>query len=95
MKLWQKENTKKTSEKIEKFTVGRDQELDLELAPFDVLGNMAHAIMLESIGSLQALGLRNFNPSVTACPGCGRTTSETFQVLAKRIDGDCPGSRPG
>jgi (E)-4-hydroxy-3-methylbut-2-enyl-diphosphate synthase len=35
---------------------------------------------------LQAMGLRNFNPSVTACPGCGRTTSETFQVLAKRID---------
>ncbi len=35
---------------------------------------------------LQALGLRNFNPSVTACPGCGRTTSETFQVLAKQID---------
>ena len=35
---------------------------------------------------LQALGLRNFNPSVTACPGCGRTTSTTFQVLAKQID---------
>ncbi len=35
---------------------------------------------------LQALGLRNFNPSVTACPGCGRTTSTTFQVLAKEID---------
>ena len=35
---------------------------------------------------LQSLGLRSFNPSVTACPGCGRTTSETFQVLAKRID---------
>jgi (E)-4-hydroxy-3-methylbut-2-enyl-diphosphate synthase len=35
---------------------------------------------------LQSLGLRNFNPSVTACPGCGRTTSETFQVLAKEID---------
>jgi (E)-4-hydroxy-3-methylbut-2-enyl-diphosphate synthase len=35
---------------------------------------------------LQSLGLRHFNPSVTACPGCGRTTSETFQVLAKRID---------
>ncbi len=35
---------------------------------------------------LQALGLRRFNPSVTACPGCGRTTSETFQVLAQRID---------
>jgi (E)-4-hydroxy-3-methylbut-2-enyl-diphosphate synthase len=35
---------------------------------------------------LQALGLRSFNPSVTACPGCGRTTSTTFQVLAKEID---------
>jgi (E)-4-hydroxy-3-methylbut-2-enyl-diphosphate synthase len=35
---------------------------------------------------LQALGLRNFNPSVTACPGCGRTTSTTFQELAKEID---------
>jgi (E)-4-hydroxy-3-methylbut-2-enyl-diphosphate synthase len=35
---------------------------------------------------LQALGLRNFVPSVTACPGCGRTTSTTFQELAKQID---------
>jgi (E)-4-hydroxy-3-methylbut-2-enyl-diphosphate synthase len=35
---------------------------------------------------LQALGLRSFVPSVTACPGCGRTTSTTFQVLAKEID---------
>jgi (E)-4-hydroxy-3-methylbut-2-enyl-diphosphate synthase len=35
---------------------------------------------------LQSLGLRSFVPSVTACPGCGRTTSDTFQVLAKEID---------
>jgi (E)-4-hydroxy-3-methylbut-2-enyl-diphosphate synthase len=35
---------------------------------------------------LQSLGLRSFNPSVTACPGCGRTTSTTFQELAKQID---------
>ncbi|AVP57375.1 flavodoxin-dependent (E)-4-hydroxy-3-methylbut-2-enyl-diphosphate synthase [Pulveribacter suum] len=35
---------------------------------------------------LQALGLRAFVPSVTACPGCGRTTSTTFQELAKQID---------
>src|SRR4051794_29546319 len=34
---------------------------------------------------LQALGLRTFAPSVTACPGCGRTTSSTFQQLAERI----------
>jgi len=35
---------------------------------------------------LQSLGLRSFNPSVTACPGCGRTTSTTFQELTKQID---------
>jgi len=35
---------------------------------------------------LQALGLRTFVPSVTACPGCGRTTSTVFQELAKQID---------
>jgi len=35
---------------------------------------------------LQSLGLRAFNPSVKACPGCGRTTSTTFQELAKQID---------
>ncbi|MBH1986044.1 MAG: flavodoxin-dependent (E)-4-hydroxy-3-methylbut-2-enyl-diphosphate synthase [Burkholderiales bacterium] len=35
---------------------------------------------------LQALGLRHFVPSVTACPGCGRTTSTVFQELAKQID---------
>jgi (E)-4-hydroxy-3-methylbut-2-enyl-diphosphate synthase len=34
---------------------------------------------------LQALGLRTFAPSVTACPGCGRTTSATFQELAERV----------
>jgi (E)-4-hydroxy-3-methylbut-2-enyl-diphosphate synthase len=35
---------------------------------------------------LQALGIRSFTPSVTACPGCGRTTSTTFQELAQRIE---------
>jgi (E)-4-hydroxy-3-methylbut-2-enyl-diphosphate synthase len=34
---------------------------------------------------LQSLGLRSFAPSVTACPGCGRTTSSTFQELAERV----------
>ena len=51
MKLWHKENTT-ISDKIEKFTVGRDREMDLYLAPFDVLGNLAHAQMLESIDLL-------------------------------------------
>jgi len=53
LKLWQKENTV-TSEKIERFTVGRDREMDLHLAEFDVLGNLAHAAMLETIGLLTA-----------------------------------------
>ena len=35
---------------------------------------------------LQALGLRRFAPSITSCPGCGRTTSTTFQRLAERVD---------
>ncbi len=51
MKLWQKENTS-VSQKIEAFTVGRDRELDLQLAPFDVLSSMAHTRMLASIGLL-------------------------------------------
>ncbi|MCK8493332.1 argininosuccinate lyase [Spirosoma sp. RP8] len=51
MKLWQKEGVS-TAEQIERFTVGRDREMDLYLAPFDVLGNLAHAQMLETIGLL-------------------------------------------
>ena len=43
---------------------------------------------------LQALGLRVFVPSVTACPGCGRTTSTTFQELAKQIDDYLRASMP-
>ena len=50
MKLWEK-NTSSLKE-VEKFTVGNDREFDLLLAPFDVLGSIAHAKMLESIGLL-------------------------------------------
>ncbi len=50
MKLWQK-NTN-VSAAVEKFTVGKDKEFDLMLAPFDVLGNIAHAKMLASVGLL-------------------------------------------
>ncbi len=51
-KLWEK-NVQMTAE-IERFTVGRDREMDLYLAPHDVLGSMAHATMLETIGLLTA-----------------------------------------
>jgi argininosuccinate lyase len=51
MKLWQKDKT--ALGEVEKFTVGNDRELDLYLAPFDVLGSIAHVMMLESVGLLQ------------------------------------------
>lgn len=51
-KLWTK-NVQMTEE-IERFTVGRDREMDLYLAKYDVLGSMAHITMLESIGLLEA-----------------------------------------
>jgi len=52
MKLWQKD--KASLEAVEVFTVGRDREMDLYLAAFDVLGSLAHIQMLESIGLLTA-----------------------------------------
>ena len=52
MKLWQKDIP--LNEKIEQFTVGRDREMDLYLAKYDVLGSMAHIRMLQSVGLLEA-----------------------------------------
>ncbi|MBV7531170.1 argininosuccinate lyase [Chitinophaga sp. sic0106] len=52
MKLWQKDKT--ALDAVEKFTVGKDREMDAYLAPFDVLGSMAHITMLQSIGLLEA-----------------------------------------
>ena len=50
MKLWEKST--KVNQEIERFTVGKDREMDLYLAPYDVLGSIAHITMLESIGLL-------------------------------------------
>lgn len=49
-KLWEKAGT--VNPEIEKFTVGKDRELDLLLAPYDILGSIAHSTMLRSIGML-------------------------------------------
>ena len=51
-KLWEKDF--EVNKEIERFTVGRDRELDLYLAKYDVMGSMAHITMLESIGLLEA-----------------------------------------
>lgn len=56
MKLWQKNTS--VNKSIETFTIGRDRELDLLLAPFDVMGSLAHTEMLESIGLLTTAELK-------------------------------------
>ena len=55
MKLWEKNF--EVNKEIERFTVGRDREMDLYLARYDVLGSMAHITMLQSIGLLEAAEL--------------------------------------
>ena len=51
-KIWQKD--KASLKEVETFTVGQDRELDLLLAPYDVLGSIAHVTMLGSVGLLEA-----------------------------------------
>ena len=51
-KLWEK--SVQINKDIERFTVGRDREMDLYLAKYDILGSMAHITMLETIGLLTA-----------------------------------------
>ena len=55
-KLWEKNVT--VDHDVETYTVGRDREMDLYLAPFDILGSMAHITMLKSIGLLSAQELQ-------------------------------------
>ena len=50
-KLWEKNF--EVNREIERFTVGRDREMDLYLAKYDVMGSMAHVTMLESIGLVE------------------------------------------
>lgn len=55
-KLWEKKT--RVDKDIERYTIGRDAEMDMFLAPYDVLGSMAHATMLESIGLLSKQDLQ-------------------------------------
>ena len=63
MKLWQKDNTS-IDHAIEAFTVGQDRTLDLELAPYDVLGSLAHGQMLTNIGLLTDDEFRALRPEL-------------------------------
>lgn len=78
MKLWQKD--KASLEAVEKFTVGKDQEMDMFLAPFDVLGSIAHIMMLESIGLLTADELKELRSGLIAI--YKRIESGDFKVEA-------------
>src|ERR1035437_6223644 len=64
MKLWEKGTP--VNEIIEAFTVGRDREMDLYLAESDVLGTIAHIIMLESVGLLGAEELITLRKELSA-----------------------------
>src|SRR5487761_2363789 len=84
MKLWQK-NMVSLAE-VEAFTVGKDRDFDLLLAPFDVLGNMAHARMLAEVGLLtqpEALALhtelKHIYEKIQHPPGAGEADSFRIQ----------------
>jgi argininosuccinate lyase len=64
MKLWDKGFS--TNKKIDLFTVGNDRELDLILAKYDVIGNIAHAKMLQSIGLLTSEELNNLETELAS-----------------------------
>ena len=64
MKLWDKGYT--VDEKIDEFTVGNDRVLDLSLAPYDIMGTMAHITMLESVGLLSKEDLDALLPELKA-----------------------------
>lgn len=62
MKLWDKGY--KIDDAIERFTVGKDKELDLLLAPYDILGTIAHVTMLEHVGLLSKADLEVLLPAL-------------------------------
>jgi len=72
MKLWQKDTA--SLKEVEVFTVGRDREFDLLLAPFDILGSIAHVTMLETVGLLTP---EDKNSIVAALREIYSTTSPT------------------
>ncbi|MBL4707146.1 MAG: argininosuccinate lyase, partial [Flavobacteriales bacterium] len=88
MKLWDKGYT--TDNVVDKFTVGKDRELDLKLAKYDVQGNIAHAKMLAKIGVLtedelkQLLtGLANIQLSIEEGTFC---IEEQFEDVHSKIE---------
>ena len=95
MKLWQKNTDVSTA--VETFTVGRDPEFDLQLAPFDVLGSMAHVTMLAEVGLLNkeevkeiltALGAiyrQTLDGNFSIMPGVEDVHSQVEMLLTEKL----------
>ncbi|MBD0367140.1 MAG: argininosuccinate lyase, partial [Flavisolibacter sp.] len=88
MKLWQK-NTDALKE-VEQFTVGRDREFDSALAPFDVLGSMAHVQMLATVGLLTKEECSDINAALknfyTATQQAPLTIDEDVEDVHSQIE---------
>ncbi len=94
-KIWQKSVT--VDQLVENFTVGRDREFDLQMAAFDVLGSLAHTIMLESVGLMSAEDLQSVQQelkkiykeiqdgSFTISPEVEDVHSQVEMLLTQRI----------
>jgi argininosuccinate lyase len=91
MKLWQKDKT--ALKEVESFTIGKDKEFDLLLAPFDILGSIAHITMLESVGLLKkeekdmlVQGLRDIYKTTLPSHDSRLTIQENIEDIHSQIE---------
>ena len=88
MKLWQKETP--TNQKIDHFTVGKDREYDLVLAPYDCIASKAHARMLGKIGLLSTLETKQLIKELDAIQKTAEegsfTIEEEFEDMHSKIE---------
>ena len=93
-KLWEKNF--EINKEIERFTVGRDREMDMYLAKYDVLGSMAHITMLESIGLLEKdeLATASFSDSALRCPETRESYSSSGKKSPASSKISCPPDSP-
>ena len=89
-KLWDKGF--KEDERIDAFTVGNDRELDHELAPYDIMGTMAHITMLQSVGLLSKEDLDRLLPVPLNTNNGSHSVSKAFLILrtASSVHGASP-----
>jgi len=76
MKIWEKDIN--VDEEVEKFTIGNDPLFDMDLAPYDVLGSLAHAKMLHKVGLLSSEELKSMQKSLKEI--YGQIQSGTFKI---------------